>query len=66
MHNIIQEKKCISLTFGPDKETRCLKWVLETIDFTQSLVSNILYRFYDFITRLINIVRDDYLGLLLL
>ena len=46
MCSIIQEKKCISLAYEPDKKKRCLQWVLEAIDFTQNVVSN---RFYDFI-----------------
>ena len=57
MRTIIQEKKCISLTFEPDKEKRCLHWVLETIDFAQNVVSKVLYRFYNFIIRLIDIVE---------
>ena len=42
MRIIIQEKKCISLSYGPDKEKRSLKWVLEMI---QKVVSKLLYRF---------------------
>ena len=41
MRTIIQEKKCISLAFGPDKEKRYLQWVLEAIDFTQNVVSKV-------------------------
>ena len=52
MRTIIQEKKCISLAFEPDKEKRYLQWVLEVIDFTQNVVSKVLYRFYNFMIRL--------------
>ena len=41
MRTIIQEKKCISLAYEPDKEKRCLQWVLEAIDFTHNLVSKV-------------------------
>ena len=43
MHTVIQEKKCISLVYGPDKEKkRCMQWVLETIDILQKVVSKLL------------------------
>ena len=48
MRIIIQEKKCISLSYGPDKEKRSLKWVLEMIDISQEKVSKLLYRFQNF------------------
>ena len=41
MRIIIQEKKCISLSYGPDKEKRCLQWVLEMIDVSQIVVSKL-------------------------
>ena len=45
MRTIIQEKKCVSLSYGPDKRKRCLQWVLEMIDISQKTVSKLLYRF---------------------
>ena len=45
MRTIIQEKKCISLSYGPDKEKRCLQWVLEKNEICQKMVSKLLYRF---------------------
>ena len=48
MRIIIQEKKCISLSYEPDKEKRSLKWVLEMIDISQKKVSKLLYRFQNF------------------
>ena len=49
MRSIIQEKKCISLAYEHDKEKRCLQWVLEAIDISQKAVSNVQYRFHNFI-----------------
>ena len=46
MCTVIQEKKCISLIYGPDKEypeKRLLQWVLEAIDTLQNMVSKILF-----------------------
>ena len=46
MRTFIQDKKCISLVYGPDKEyphKRFLKWVLESINILQKLVSKVWY-----------------------
>ena len=54
MRNFIQDKKYISLVYGPDKEyldKRFLKWVLEAINILQRLVSKVLYKFDIFRTK---------------
>ena len=51
MCTLIQDKKCISLIYAQDKkypEKRFLKWVLETIDILQNMVSKVLFRFNNF------------------
>ena len=48
MRTFIQDKKCISLVYGPDKEypdKRFLQWVLEAINILQNLVSKMCYNY---------------------
>ena len=52
MRTIIQEKKCISLAYEPDKEKRYLQWVLEAIDVSQKVVSRVQYRFHNCIIKI--------------